>query len=705
MTPDVVKALNKTGPATKEHEALLIHARNLVKMSRSRMSQFYGDWDNQALVYRGERWLDQDDREQQRKGKPTKMVVPNTYAQVHTFSSFLFLMFNQNQRFYELNPSGDEDYGEKRDDFELVLERDLRHNQWNRLLFQHLTDLGVFGPAILETSWVRRTTRAFVAPQPTTFSLPNGVQTELRAGSDWKEFVKYEGNEIVAVSPYRFFPDTRLPLVDFQRGEFCASEQEYSIGLLRQMQKDGEVAGIDNIKAFARNGLSIDARGGESRTNMDLTTGKGATNWLVGPSQSQKTALVTKVQIRIVPNKFKIDGEKTLGPEEFPILYNIWYANDNTLIKVEPAFAWHDKFAFTVAHFNPDMHRTVNLGLADLIYRLQDVITWHINSRITDVRRNMRGRNVIDPAGIETKTLDGDGDIFLRKSASKSGVDRWIKQLPVTDVTSGHMTDADLLAKMMEVVTGVNGNAMGQYNSGRRSAQEARVVTAGAAGRMKMHGHLIWESSLGPLGQMLLSNERQSLSYDSFARVIGTMPDDAPTMDPMSGQSVPGMTGEMKVQKRYDDFVGTPEEVICGDDYMIFDSTLASEKGFAAQSIQELLSVVLQSNPVAAQQLGAKMDPAKMVEEMQRLRGDSNPRRFYYTPGTQPPPMPLPGQEAPEAQKPEPSSNQKITETMNYKDAPPDIRRQMEEKAGFKPSTAKEASPNAPEPKIVPKAA
>ena len=50
----------------------------------------------------------------------------------------------------------------------------------------------------------------------------------------------------------------------------------------------------------------------------------------------------------------------------------------------------------------------------------------------------------------------------------------------------------------MEVVTGVNANAMGQYNSGRRSASEARVVTAGAAGRMKMHGQLIWDTSLGP---------------------------------------------------------------------------------------------------------------------------------------------------------------------------------------------------------------
>lgn len=641
MTPDVEKVLNKDGPLTPEYEALLAHVKNLVKMSRSRMARHYSDWDHQDLIYRGERYADMDDREQARKGKPTKMVVPNTYAQVHTFSSFLFLMFHQNDKFFELNPTGDEDFGQKRDDMELILERDLRKSQWKRLLFQHLKDLCVFGPSILECSWVRKTTRANVAANPIVVNY-GGTETTIRPDSQWTEFVKFEGNEIKAVSPFRWFPDTRHALVDFQRGEFCASEEEYSIGQLRDMQEAGEVAGVDNIKPFGRNGMSVDARGGETRLTMDLSSAKGAEAWLTGPSQSQKTALVTKCQVRIVPSKFKIDGEKTLGPEEHQVLYHIWYANDNTLIKCEPAFAWHDQFSWTCAHFTPDMHRTVNLGLADLIYRLQDVITWHINSRITDVRRNMRGRNVVDPAGVETKSLDGEGDIFLRKSASKSGVDRWIKQLPVTDVTSGHMADAEQLGKIMEVITGVNGNAMGQYNSGRRSAQEARVVTAGAAGRMKMHGHLIWEGSLGPLAQMMLSNERQSLSFESFCRVVGKMQDDPPNVDQMTGQQIPGLTGDQKVQMRFMDFQGTPDEVICADDYVIFDSTLASEKGFSAQSIQDLLGVILQSNPVAAQQLGMKLDPSKMVEEMQRLRGDTNPNRFKYSAGEAPPPMALP---------------------------------------------------------------
>jgi hypothetical protein len=150
-------------------------------------------------------------------------------------------------------------------------------------------------------------------------------------------------------------------------------------------------------------------------------------------------------------------------------------------------------------------------------------------------------------------------------------------------------------------------------NSGRRSAQENRVQTAGAAGRMKMHGHLIWEGGLGRVGKMMLSNSRQSLSPESFARALG------------------GFKDPQKLIERYTDFKGTPEELICGDDYLMFDATLSSEKGFMAQQVQELLSMILTANPMAAQQLTMKINPTKLVEEMQYLRDGTPIERFYYS--------------------------------------------------------------------------
>jgi hypothetical protein len=250
------------------------------------------------------------------------------------------------------------------------------------------------------------------------------------------------------------------------------------------------------------------------------------------------------------------------------------------------------------------MQQTVAMGLADLIFRLQDVITWLINARITDVRRNIRGRNIVNPAFIDTKSLDGEADIYMRKGTNPAMMDKAIRPLDVNDVTRGHFSDADALSKIMELVTGVNSNAMGQYNTGRRSASEARVVTAGASGRMKMHAQLIWETSLGRLGRLMVSNLRQSLGLESFQQIVGE--------DPM-------------IQARYTVFKGTPAEVIGGNDYFTFDSTIQSERAFVAQSLQELL-VALINNPQAAELLD--IDSRGLMNEIQYLRGSGNMSRF-----------------------------------------------------------------------------
>jgi hypothetical protein len=613
MIESVTQELNKKEPS-EFHKELLDHVRDLVKMSRSKMSDNYSAWDMQDQVFRGERFPDVEDARQATKGKPVKMIVPNTFAQVMTFTSFLFLLFNQNRTFFELIPTGDEDYGDKQKDCELMLERDLRHNSFNGILFQLLLDIGRFGPGIIETCWTRDVVHAYVGREPTMIEY-GGTQVESRSGSEWREYVRFEGNLIRSISPYRWYPDTRFTLADFQRGEFCASEEEYSIGQLRKLEAAGEVAGVDHIEEFTSDMLKV--RAGESRFSFDIVTEtKRAAGTLWKPGKSEGVIIVTKAQVKLVPSKFTFGAkDKKLGPEEFPILYHVWYANDNRIIRCEPAYYWHNMFSWTLAQFTPDMHHTVSLGLADLIYRLQDVISWHINSRITDVRRNLKGRFIVDPGGVDTASLDGDGDVYLRSNVSKSGVDRWVKQLDTRDITQAHLTDAELLGKIMQVVTGVNDNIMGQYNQGRRSAQEARTVLSGAAGRMKLHGHLIWEHGLAPLGKMLLSNLRQSLSFDAYARAIGGRPEEQ--------------------QARYTVFQGTPEEIICGDDYFTFDSTLQSEKGFMAQSLQDLLGVILQSDPVAAARMAQGINPVKIVDEIQYLRGAGNSKRFRYSPEEQ----------------------------------------------------------------------
>lgn len=622
MTEEEIAVLANEEEHSDFHEELLGHCKKLVKISRKEMSSYYELWDKQDSTFRGEVCPDFEDRKQAAKGNPTKMVVPNGFAQTMTFVSFLFLMYKQNRRFYELVAVGDEDAGTKKEDSEVMLERDCRHNLWDNLVFQALLDTGKFGLGVVETDWSKETTQAFIVPEPLTVPGEGGATAQLAQPGAWQEFVKFEGNLVRNVSPYRFFPDTRLPLTHFQRGEFCAVEEEYSMGELRQLEKDGVVAGVDFIEKLPNNMTAT--RGAETRWSL-RNDDKARVRF--DANNDSATVLVTKVQIRLIPSKFKIKDDEPMGEQDFPILYDVWYANDNRLIRVEPCKNWHGEFRWSIGQFTPDMHQTVNMGLSELISELQSVISWYINSHITSVRRVIANRLIVDPKVIDTKSLDGEGDIYMRKGMSVP-LERAVGQLKVQDVTGGHMADADILAKIMEMVTGVNGNAMGQYNSGRRSAQESRVVTAGAAGRMKMHGHLLWESLFGKVGKQMHANLRQSISVETFAMVVG--------------QHFGVVDEATDLMMRYIAYKGTPVEVISGADYFLFDSTLASEKGFMAQSLQEILSVVL-SNPMAAMQLD--LSAKALLEEIQRLRGVGNVTAFALSKrvaaGLEAPPMPM----------------------------------------------------------------
>lgn len=611
MTPEVIEQLSRADLSHEDfHTALLSSTQSLVKMSRAKMATYYPEWDRQDCIYRGERWTDLDDYKAKSSGKPEKMVVPNTFAQVMTATSFLFLLFKQNERFYTLNPTGAEDYGNKREDCELLLQADVQYNNFDLLVYQTLLNGFRFGLGVTAVEWEVKKTRALVK-QATPPVMLNGVELPQTPTASWQEFVKHEGNRVRAVSPYHFFPDTRHPIAKFQDGEFCAVEEEYSMAALYDLQAQGEVAGVEHIEALPREYARL--RGGETRWNFKEDTKSYRSFRADNPSS---VALVTKVHRWIVPAKFKFGpNDEPLGPEEFPILYHLWYANDNRLIRVEPAEEWHNEFPYCVGQFSPDTHRLINLGLADIISHLQDVISWLINSHITSVRRVIQNRCIIDPKFVDTTTLDGEGDIYLKKSMSVP-LDRAVGQLRVTDVTAGHMADSDMLSRVMQVITGVSDNMQGQFSPGRRDATQSRNVAAGAASRLKMHGHLFWSGLFGRQGRLMLSNLRQSISLPAFTRVIGNAAD---------------------VQDRYNAVVaaGNPEEIICSQDFFPFDSTLASEKGYLAQSLQELMSIILTADPMAAQRLTATINPARILEEVQQLRGSGPITRFQYTPAEQ----------------------------------------------------------------------
>lgn len=606
MKDFIKQDLSKEEP-TEFQTAMLEHVKGLVEGSRRTMCSYYDTWDALDEVYQKERTNDEEDKQAKLRKEPVKQIVPTTYAQIQTFIAFCMSLYFQREYFYELVPLGVESHNSARIG-ESLLQRDLSKNNWTGKLYQHLMDVGKFGLGVFKYSWEERTRMVKVTQEGadrTFFGLTIGKEPSTEVE---ERRPVWQGNKIDNISPFRFFPDTRLPLSRFQEGEFVASEDEYPVSELYGMQHDNVIQGVKYIKP-----LKLDEGGqllGKRRLSNTTISKRNSTDGL-GMSS---TVVVTEVQVKIIPAQFMVNN-KPLGPEEYPVKYLVWYANDSRLLRVEPLQYEHDEFTYSLSEFNPDQHHFVNNGLATVIDSLQDAISWFLNSRITSVRKMIQNWLIVDPNGVEMSDIKNRRPIIrMKATASRLGVDKFIKQLNLNDVTQNHVSDVQFLQQLLYSTTGINDTALGQFHKGRRSATEARNVFGATASRLKMLAQLIYYSGIEPGGRQLLSNLQNGLTMDTYIRTFGM------DMDPDSSTGVGG----------FEQFIKVNNDSIRGElDFELFDGTLPSEKAYIADVIQESLTT-LAANPIIAPAVG--LDVRELFFEMLELKGMRHPQRFAVPP-------------------------------------------------------------------------
>lgn len=610
MLTEAVKKVLSQEQEPEELKTFRTRLQGLVKMSRDTMSKQYPIWDRNDQVYRGERVQDNDDKKAGQRNEPGKVFVPLTHTQVQTFVSFGTMLMTQRDYFYELSGTGIED--EKSAKLaQAMLQRDLEHNKFQGVLLpQFLTDIARFGLGIIKSQWRRETCpyRTQIIdpkfrPNP---NLPAPVQPPLVDA--WEEKTKYLGNFIEVTSPYRWFPDTRLPLTRYRDGEFCADENDVSIMELRKLEKLDDVAGLQYIPKLPDDSF-------QDRRFVSITEGTNS-RWdpTLDPKDSSHFVLITEVEVRLNPSQTFIDDGVALDETcDHDMVYIVWIANDGRIIRINDAGYDHNEFLYDASQFFNDQNRFCNFGIAELLGPMQDILDWLMNSRVTNVRKTVQNFLVVDPKNINMQDLKDRNPVIRLSSTVPDGmaIDQFIKQLQITDATSGHINDMGVIKSFSEQATGITDNIAGQYNEGRRSAREVSNVNANGAGRLITPIKGIWESAILPLGRKLNSNHRQGLDEEQLVRVIG-------------------LQRFMEQQDAVQAFVPVDKSTLVGSyDFLVFEGTLPSVRMAIANAIQQA-GDVLMKNPSAIFFLNK--DPQLLFDEWLELQGVRNAERFRLTP-------------------------------------------------------------------------
>ncbi len=614
MNPKVAEIVGAETP-TKELNDLFQKIKNLVKMSRQTMSRQYPVWDAADRTYRGERYVDTADKKALARGEPAKVIVPMSYTQVQTFTSFMVGLFTQRDYVFEIDGTGIEDAKPAKLS-QATLERDLVYNKFRGVLLpQWCTDIGRFGLGIFKTDWTRVTVPIQVDKPAPSFSPTPGMPSQIQPPmvKVWEQKTKYLGNRISVINPYRWFPDTRLPITRYRDGEFCADEAEYSKADLMKMETEGQVAGIKFVPKVPP-AQDFDA---ENRRSPVITK-----EYILNqPDTLDRYILITEVQIRLNPSKTKIAEDTVIDDTiDQELVYFIWIANDSRIVKIVDSGYDHNEFLYDASQFFNDQTRQLNFGISEFLGPSQDVMDWLMNSRITNVRKVIQNQLVVDPRYIEMQDLKDRNPVLRLKSTAPTGlsIQTYLQQLSVTDVTTGHVMDMQNVAGFAKEATGINENLLGQYSEGRRSAAQTNAVMSAGAQRLIVVAAGMWESGILPMGQKMLCNLRQGLDAEQLVSIIG--------LQKFIESAQPDQLGQIPVNN----FLPVDKSSLVGNyDFRVFDATLPSQRMATAAALQELL-IALAKDPRLVIALG--YDPKLILDEVLELRNVRNPERFRVTP-------------------------------------------------------------------------
>ena len=561
------------------------------------MCKYHEEWDDHADTIAGLLTQTRTDKQAAKRKEPQRMVVPTARAQVHTLVSFLFLFFQQNQYAFNFHPTEKNDY-KIRELVEKLVDRDCRKSNWATVLYQFLLDCARFNIGVIEHSW-EETVRHLPVETMTVGSFFGATWNS--ADESTEPVVTFQGNKLYNVSPYRFFPDPSVPLTRLNDGEYCGVEEEMSRTALYQLQNEGVIAGMEHVKDFKSEDWNKFYRSRKRNRFVDSPEERPTTD-------AQEMVTVLRHQVKIIPSKFEIDGEP-LGPEDYPVTWIVWVANDKRVIRAEPANYLHGKFTFDVAQFDPDIHEFITQGLCGVVHKLQETISWFINSHILSVRRNLDHQLLYDPKYIDPDKLSSRASMIpLRKSIDRARIADKVLQLQVGDVTGKHMENAQQLIELMYMVTGINENATGSVGKGRRSATERGAANQGASARLRTIGANIFTQGLGPLAESLMINLRQGLDREHFDRFVG-----APSgFDPMEAQ---------EHEEAWTLFKSSPRELLSGCDFFVLDTTDPNQKMYLAQALSDLFKVIMSVPDAAA---AFDIDPSALYKDIMELRGATN---------------------------------------------------------------------------------
>lgn len=533
-------------------------------------------------------------REKFKTGDPDyyTVVIPYSYAALltaHTYWTSVFL-----SRTPVLQYTGR--HGEsmmKTQAVEAIMDYQVLVGNMLGPMYHWLHDAPKYGYGIVHDYWEKeiiQTSR--IEERPITF-LGAPLFGKTKRVKTTSRSIGYNGNKLLNVHPAHFWPDWRVPLSSFQEGEFVARLVHLSWNSLIKGKHQGRYFNLDVIEKMASS-HSSSFNSWEGGRSTELPEYEGDVALDIANISTQEGF---EIVIDLIPKEWE------LGTSTYPEKWIFTILHDKVIVEARPQARAHGRFPYSVLPLDFDAYKLFSTSMLDRLEPLNDVITWLVNQHFFNVRAGLNNNFIYDPSRVVVKDLHRKGAsklIRLKENAYGTDINKVIQQLPVADLTRGHMADASNISELFDKVFGINANLMGQiHQGGRKTATEIRTSSTFGINRLKTVAEYWSAVGFAPMSQRLLQNTQELYDQEQQFKIAGGLAADA-------------------------QFINVAPELIAGlYDFVPVDGTMPVDRYAQANLWKELL-IGVQKMP----QVAMKYDLGGIFSWMAQLAGLKNIKQF-----------------------------------------------------------------------------
>lgn len=503
----------KDSPLAKRLVSMLSSRIKFAERSHTNREEKWRKAEEVVLAYLPEQEADAQRRvARENEGKPkyTTLQLPYTYAllmSAHTYISSVFFARAPIHQF-----SGRHGEGEQATQaVEALVSYQVEVGEMIAPYYLWIYDALKYGVGIVGEYWCKDTLHV-----GQIIENEDAVSGKVQKLQVVQEVVAYEGCKSYNVSPYDFMHDPRVPIGRFQDGEFCICKRKLSWTQIVRRVTQGYYMSLDDLKEYRGAPPPQQGSGQLERPEDRDYISEGESD------QHPASMWFYEVYVDLIPSEWGV------GDTNFPMKWVFTLTYDQSLVVgAQPLGLVHGRFPFSILETEVEGYGLFSRGVPDIMDPLQNTMDWLLNTHFYNVRAALNNQFILDPSKLVVEDAEDGGPGFryrLRPEAFGTDISKIFMQVPVTDVTKGHMQDLQQMIGMGERVFGVSDQIMGAVTgTTRRTATEVRTATGFGVNRMKTISEFMSAVGISSHAQRLVQTSQQFYTGEKKFRIVGDL--------------------------------------------------------------------------------------------------------------------------------------------------------------------------------------